>query len=472
MKLMESLAAGDKATQHALKNLGLIGSSQDQKGSFKAILNSLDIDLKVDAAVGLDEPSELVASTQVPLMEEDKAEKDTNNQISVPAVVKAPTQAKIQVVPELEAGVANVVAANPNGILVEEPKTGQIVKQTASIRTPEMVLSSEQSVIPLSKSITTKRILFDYVAPVKAPMEGKIQMPIEGTIKAPPEAVDQVEPNREAVIPKNITTNSSGILNEQAKVNHIVTDVVTKTQLKKSQSVEPNKEMNSVPETLKRLSKITEPLQMNTEVHRFTMGKVDHMTTIVHPNVAVNLDAKKPGSNFDFERSIDEVIAQQMPSVHKANELVNTPEIRRSSGPVFLQQIQKIIEQKELNQGIWSKHSFALEDGQQVQLSTRKVNGQLHIKVLAAQIELQRILVQQSAPIKELLQEEYNIDVSFEFGEQSSFSGEKSSGNDENLGPVSSSLYRSKNVVEEVEIATDSLQERKTLGFNNNEWRV
>ena len=139
---------------------------------------------------------------------------------------------------------------------------------------------------------------------------------------------------------------------------------------------------------------------------------------------------------------------------------------------MFLQQIQKIVEQKELNQGIWSKHSFALEDGQQVQLSTRKVNGQLHIKVLAAQSELQRILVQQSAPIKELLQEEYNIDVSFEFGEQSSFSGEGSPGYDEDIAPMTSPSYRLNNLNEDIEIATDSVQERKTLGFNNNEWRV
>lgn len=142
---------------------------------------------------------------------------------------------------------------------------------------------------------------------------------------------------------------------------------------------------------------------------------------------------------------------------------------KRSSAPMFLQQIRKIIEQKEMSQGIWTKHSFALEDGENVQISTRKLDGQLHIKVLASHNELQKVLLQQSGQIKDMLQKEYNIDVDFEFDGQQSFGDQQSS--DSSHQSAKGQSISLQNLTQDVREEEELIIPDRKMGFNNNEWR-
>jgi hypothetical protein len=169
------------------------------------------------------------------------------------------------------------------------------------------------------------------------------------------------------------------------------------------------------------------------------------------------------------EQSLEEWLSNGVQTNGKAPEVEVAVSQKRSASPIFLQQMRKIIDQKDMNQGIWTKHSFALEDGEQVQISTRKVDGQVQIKVLASQNELQRALFQQSGQLRDLLQKEYNVEVEFEFNGQQSFAEQGTSDfGEQSANGQSKSFEGSQSGESEV---AEQIQSTPKKGFNNNEWR-
>jgi hypothetical protein len=181
------------------------------------------------------------------------------------------------------------------------------------------------------------------------------------------------------------------------------------------------------------VTKITKPLEAestlspkgtSTEKGAQTLKpEMSQMGSTTNVSVAPEMVMITKGQKEEWsgEQSLEEWLSNGIQSNSKAAEVELAVAQKRSASPIFLQQMRKIVEQKEMNQGMWTKHSFALEDGEQVQISTRKVDGQVQIKVLASQNELQRALFQQSGQLRDLLQKDYNVEVEFEFNGQQSF---------------------------------------------------
>ena len=229
------------------------------------------------------------------------------------------------------------------------------------------------------------------------------------------------------------------------------------------------------------VTKITKPLEAestlipkgtSTEKGAQTLKpEMSQMGSTTNVSVAPEMVMITKGQKEEWsgEQSLEEWLSNGIQTNSKAAEVELAVAQKRSASPIFLQQMRKIVEQKEMNQGMWTKHSFALEDGEQVQISTRKVDGQVQIKVLASQNELQRALFQQSGQLRDLLQKDYNVEVEFEFNGQQSFAEQEASDfGEQSANGQSRSFERSKPGESE---AADQVQTSPKKGFNNNEWR-
>lgn len=94
--------------------------------------------------------------------------------------------------------------------------------------------------------------------------------------------------------------------------------------------------------------------------------------------------------------------------------------IRRTVMPSLTQAVQKTISAGKAAPETWQKHSFELEDGNSIQLSTRQVDGVLQVKLATTSVELSRLMQQYEQEIKQHLEQECQLDVNLQFdgGEQ------------------------------------------------------
>ncbi|MBO6586852.1 MAG: hypothetical protein JJ953_12160 [Gracilimonas sp.] len=94
--------------------------------------------------------------------------------------------------------------------------------------------------------------------------------------------------------------------------------------------------------------------------------------------------------------------------------------VRRTVMPSLTQAVQKTISAGKASPETWQKHSFELEDGNSIQLSTRQVDGVLQVKLATTSVELSRLMQQYEQEIKQHLEQECQLDVNLQFdgGEQ------------------------------------------------------
>lgn len=94
--------------------------------------------------------------------------------------------------------------------------------------------------------------------------------------------------------------------------------------------------------------------------------------------------------------------------------------VRRTVLPSLTQAVQKTISAGKATPETWQKHSFELEDGNSIQLSTRQVDGVLQVKLATTSVELSRLMQQYEQEIKQHLEQECQLDVNLQFdgGEQ------------------------------------------------------
>ncbi|MEQ8525942.1 hypothetical protein [Gracilimonas sp.] len=147
--------------------------------------------------------------------------------------------------------------------------------------------------------------------------------------------------------------------------------------------------------------------------------------------------------------------------------------IRRTVMPSLTQAVQKTISAGKATPETWQKHSFELEDGNSIQLSTRQVDGVLQVKLATTSVELSRLMQQYEQEIKQHLEQECQLDVNLQFdgGEQGqempNFFGNSSSSKN-------SSSMRSNGAGAEQTSSTSTdknlQQSVRRFGYNQMEW--
>ncbi|MGN8226755.1 hypothetical protein [Gracilimonas sp. BCB1] len=174
---------------------------------------------------------------------------------------------------------------------------------------------------------------------------------------------------------------------------------------------------------------------------------------------SVDMTEQKDTSNALFAR---------MGEIPVSNMLV-----RRTVMPSLTQAVQKTISAGKATPETWQKHSFELEDGNSIQLSTRQVDGVLQVKLATTSVELSRLMQQYEQEIKQHLEQECQLDVNLQFdgGEQgqemSGFFGNPSSSR-QKAEMTKSSAEKEQSSVKNTE---KNLQQTvRRFGYNQMEW--
>lgn len=123
------------------------------------------------------------------------------------------------------------------------------------------------------------------------------------------------------------------------------------------------------------------------------------------------------------------------------------------------------------NEG-WQKHSFKLDDGNNIDMTTKNVDGILHIKLAASNPELNRLLMSMEQEIKDHLKEELNLELELQFSnnQEQSFSdalGDNSGERRNKLNQIKSELSEDDSTQEAVNSLQPSI---RNFGYNQMEW--
>lgn len=157
--------------------------------------------------------------------------------------------------------------------------------------------------------------------------------------------------------------------------------------------------------------------------------------------------------------------------------LSELPIINASARRALTSNFAKILQQDmsaslKHNNEKWQKHSFRLEDGNNINMTSKNIDGILHIKLAASNPELNRLLVSMEQEIREHLKEELSLelDLQFENREQGAFSdalGNNSDEGDNNWNRKESEITDENSNQRTVNSLESSI---RNFGYNQMEW--
>lgn len=153
---------------------------------------------------------------------------------------------------------------------------------------------------------------------------------------------------------------------------------------------------------------------------------------------------------------------------------INNVILKRSVLPGLTGALQKATSAgKDIPQS-WQKHSFDLDDGNKIELSTRNVDGVIQVKIASSSIELNKLMQQYGQEIKDHLEQESDLDIDLQFdggqeetntGFSDSSSSQKRGGNNHFSGNGSEKILNKK--------AEENLQQTvRKFGYNQMEWTI
>lgn len=159
--------------------------------------------------------------------------------------------------------------------------------------------------------------------------------------------------------------------------------------------------------------------------------------------------------------------------MHRLGEMpIQNALIRKSVLPGLTSIMQKATSSgKEISQN-WQKHSFELDDGNKIELSTRNSDGVIQLKIASSNHELNKLLQQYGQEIREHLEKECELNIDLQFNDKQEeglsgfFSDSPSSGNGKSSGITGGNSSSS-----EPSKAQKPLQQSvRRFGYNQMEW--
>lgn len=148
--------------------------------------------------------------------------------------------------------------------------------------------------------------------------------------------------------------------------------------------------------------------------------------------------------------------------------------LRRSVLPGLTATMQKATSSSQSMSETWQKHSFELDNGQKINLSTRNVDGVIQVKLASSNMELVRLMQQYGSEIKEHLEQECDIQIDLQFdGEQeegmSGFFGDSPADGRRGTGSPQSS---GDSTISNKQAEQTLQQSVRKFGYNRMEWTV
>lgn len=160
--------------------------------------------------------------------------------------------------------------------------------------------------------------------------------------------------------------------------------------------------------------------------------------------------------------------------MHRLGEIpVQNALLRRSVLPGLSSILQKATSSgKELTQN-WQKHSFELDDGKKIELSTRNVDGVIQLKIASSNLELSKLLQQYGQEIREHLEKECELNIDLQFSDDQDDSLDSFFGDSASAGKDSSGISTSGTAGNQpAEADKQTHQSVRRFGYNQMEWTV
>ncbi|MEX0779599.1 MAG: hypothetical protein WD491_06505 [Balneolales bacterium] len=169
--------------------------------------------------------------------------------------------------------------------------------------------------------------------------------------------------------------------------------------------------------------------------------------------------------NSQAKTEINETVAGRM----QQPVMAQAPEPRAFVNRM-LQVVRQELQNTQLNAQGWKVHQFSFDDGSKVQMGIRQIEGMLQLQLGSGNTEMNRLIQQNAAEIREYLEKEMGLDVDLQFNLKDSGSHFLDPGSNQQTKQHSKS-FRENGVFEKgmEEITNDKLIIRN-FGFNNNEW--
>jgi hypothetical protein len=217
------------------------------------------------------------------------------------------------------------------------------------------------------------------------------------------------------------------VISEQATEVTKNIDAVQEIQTKKVEELQ-EKKFRQIYSFSARQELNTERLELvtNTTQSELTTASLSRFET-----AADFLNAKVKGSSAGMLSEEQELLIKnnlkestELPDQKEASAMqfmrlgempISNFTIKRLVMPGLSQAVQKTVSAGKAMPETWQKHSFELEDGNSIQLSTREVDGVIQVKLASSNVELTRLMQQYEKEIKEYLQQDCQIDVNLQF---------------------------------------------------------
>ena len=151
--------------------------------------------------------------------------------------------------------------------------------------------------------------------------------------------------------------------------------------------------------------------------------------------------------------------------------------VRKSFAQGISKAIMSSVAQGNKGSEVWQKHNFQLEDGNNIQVSAREVDGVLQLKLSSSATELNKLLMDHEKEIRELLENELELKIDLQMegggdGNAADFfggsTGQRSNGKGGNNPLDLGNLRRT----EEKEVEKVVPRAVRKFGYNQNEWTV
>mgnify|MGYP001034165847 CR=1 FL=1 len=193
-----------------------------------------------------------------------------------------------------------------------------------------------------------------------------------------------------------------------------------------------------------------------------------------HISRSAKMDESLTFKNFAFENTAikDVEVADQKSTgfMNLTSITISNISIKRDVLPGLSQLVQSSGTGKNMPES-WNKHSFVLDDGSKIQLSSRKLDGVIQLKIGSSTPELNRLLQQHQNEIIDHLKKESTLEIDLQFENPKEESG-PGTFDDQKSASQKLSMQRGSNNSTSSSRASEYASGRKirSFGYNNMEW--
>ena len=188
---------------------------------------------------------------------------------------------------------------------------------------------------------------------------------------------------------------------------------------------------------------------------------------------SADLDWKKLLMEIELEKEQEEERKEVNASLARIGQshLMNA-DLRREIMPGITKMVQHAQESGKSRDGSWQNHRFQLDDGKNLRISAREVDGVLQLKMGSSNSELSRMLQQHFQEIREHLEKECDISIELQLDGGGADNFARFFGDPDQSAQSGQLKFDDEEAAEPMAIKNVAPQAVRDFGYNQMEWTI